>query len=1181
MPTDIDNLRIKINAESKKANEAIDQLVGKIDRLTTSLSKINGASLINFSSGVEKLGSAMQGINNIKTADFTRLTKNLTRLSTLDVSNLSNVSSDVLFAASAFEKLGKSAYEADQIGSLVKSISKLGNKSVVNAIDNIPKLAKAIRELMEEVSKSPKISENLVQMTNAVANLASQGNKVKSASDNLINGLDGTKKATKKASNGFKGLSSVIGKLYQTYYWIGNLFKFAKDSIKNTADYIEAYNYFDVSLGKIGSDWAKQYDKYGYENADAYAKSFSKRLTEKLQGLSGIQIDVGKDGMGLLTDTSMKNLGLNIQEVTQYASQLASVTNSIGQTGEVSLAAASAFTKLGADISSLFNIDYSTAMKNLQSGLIGQSRALYKYGIDITNATLQTYAYNLGLSKSISEMTQAEKMQIRMIAILDQSKVSWGDQSNTINSISNMFRQFANNVKEAGMVLGQLFIPILQKVMPVVNGVMIAIKRLLVSIAGLLGVKVDFGSFGTGYNQLEDTADTMDDVAAGYDKATASAKKYQNQILGFDEINKLTETETGGSSGGSGGVAAGIDLTDEILKATSEYEKAWKEAFDNMENQAQKWADRVSKLFKPILKIFKDFAVGDFFQAGQDVTDLVVSITDFFTTAIKKVNWIGIGKKIGQFFAGIDWIKILNHVGLLIWTAIEAAIKAWAGSFSVAPIQTVIITAFALFKWTKLGKVITAGFSKWFDSYWSKNISKPILDKMNELGKEIQKKVSTFAGSINEFLGSFGSSLPKFAAVGGVFTAIAAFIGIVSADKNRELKEFYKTNATGVLALEDVQDNLKSLNDEYNSFAKDTEKLDVLAGKYWELANKTSLTNEEQNLLIGYANQLVDDMPELADVIDTTTGKYTGQRDEVKKLIEKTVDYYKTLAYQDYIKKYTSELVELEMQQETNRKELEKNKEALEKIQSPLAEYNRGNITAAEFVKQTGMNVYTATRRCDEYRDAIEKDTEADKSYSGSIEDANEKIDYMQRKLDDTSTSLDNMGIVSQSVSSIVGKSLSGINFSGMGSNAGVSYGSAMADGIWSQKSKIKEAIDKIMATNIKIGGATNMLVRATPAYATGGFPEDGLFMANHSEIVGRFSNGRTAVANNDQITQGIAAAVAPAVYNAVMSAMINSNSSNGNNQMMYVEVKTQNDEVLARAVTRGQKKISRKLSPT
>ena len=52
--------------------------------------------------------------------------------------------------------------------------------------------------------------------------------------------------------------------------------------------------------------------------------------------------------------------------------------------------------------------------------------------------------------------------------------------------------------------------------------------------------------------------------------------------------------------------------------------------------------------------------------------------------------------------------------------------------------------------------------------------------------------------------------------------------------------------------------------------------------------------------------------------------------------------------------------------------------------------------------------------------------------------------------------------------------------------------------------------------------------------YATGGFPEDGLFMANSRELVGRFTNGKTVVANNIQIIEGIKAGV----YEAVMSAM-------------------------------------------
>ena len=84
-------------------------------------------------------------------------------------------------------------------------------------------------------------------------------------------------------------------------------------SIESTADYIEAFNYKAVAFGKIGSEWGKEYEKYGYSNAEAYANSFSKRVDELLGKLSGLSVDIKG---GLIKADSAKNLGLNIQEIT-------------------------------------------------------------------------------------------------------------------------------------------------------------------------------------------------------------------------------------------------------------------------------------------------------------------------------------------------------------------------------------------------------------------------------------------------------------------------------------------------------------------------------------------------------------------------------------------------------------------------------------------------------------------------------------------------------------------------------------------------------------------------------------------------------------------------------------------------------------------------------------------------
>lgn len=69
-------------------------------------------------------------------------------------------------------------------------------------------------------------------------------------------------------------------------------------------------------------------------------------------------------------------------------------------------------------------------------------------------------------------------------------------------------------------------------------------------------------------------------------------------------------------------------------------------------------------------------------------------------------------------------------------------------------------------------------------------------------------------------------------------------------------------------------------------------------------------------------------------------------------------------------------------------------------------------------------------------------------------------------------------------------------------------------------------------SVGFNIGYVSEVKFGRLQGYATGGFPEDGLFMANHSELVGQFSNGKTAVANNEQIVEGISRGVSDAMSN-------------------------------------------------
>lgn len=138
---------------------------------------------------------------------------------------------------------------------------------------------------------------------------------------------------------------------------------------------------------------------------------------------------------------------------------------------------------------------------------------------------------------------------------------------------------------------------------------------------------------------------------------------------------------------------------------------------------------------------------------------------------------------------------------------------------------------------------------------------------------------------------------------------------------------------------------------------------------------------------------------------------------------------------------------------------------------------------------------------------------------------------------------------------------------------------SGIADGLTKSFQAAKDGIKSIWNSiadtlngSFTIGSTTIDI--NLPKFAHGGFPEDdSLFLANSTEMLGKFSNGQNVVANNQQITEGIA----QAVYSAIMSA-----NSGANGSTQYINNTIQIDgETIARAVTKGQKSIDRRYSPT
>lgn len=215
-------------------------------------------------------------------------------------------------------------------------------------------------------------------------------------------------------------------------------------------------------------------------------------------------------------------------------------------------------TQLGYDISSFFNISVEDAMQKLQSGISGELEPLRRLGYDLSQAKLEQTALTLGIEKSVSAMTQAEKAELRYYAIMTQVTTAQGDMARSLDAPANQLRIFQAQLTQASRAIGNIFIPILQKILPIAIAVLRVVRELADAIAKLFGFKLT----EIDYSGVGNLASGAEDAAAGFDDATSAAKELKKSVMGFDELNILNGNTASGS--GSAGMPSGSGFDFEL-----------------------------------------------------------------------------------------------------------------------------------------------------------------------------------------------------------------------------------------------------------------------------------------------------------------------------------------------------------------------------------------------------------------------------------------------------------------------------------------------------------------------------------------------------------------------------------------------------------------------------------------
>lgn len=663
-------------------------------------------------------------------------------------------------------------------------------------------LAEYKARLTESENSTRSFGSTLKSAATGFSNFISKIKNAGAATLNFAKNVRNMKSPLKLALGQISKLGNSVARLYFKYMMLSRVAGALGKVLGISSDYVEEYNYFQKAIDKIAQENKGNYKKYGYDDAKSYADSFEDRLTT----LTGKMTGYKPDKNGNLIDTDVASLGLDITQVTNFEAQIAQMTNSVGMMGEASIATSKAMTMLAGDMSSLTNMPLDTVMKNFSSGLSGAAMAVKKYGMDISVAALQETALGLGVKKNVSDMTQAEKEYLRVITMLQQSKVAWGDLAKTINSPANQFRMLKSNIKQCGLMLSRLFMPVIEKVLPWLNAMAMAVKDLMKHIGDLFGLK--FKSIGGSSSDdtsssYDDVSDSADNAADSINNAADAQKKFNKQLQGFDKLNNLTTNETskGDNDSGKGntGDTSGV-LSDALINAVEDYEKRWNEAFKSMTSDADKLKEKIETLFK------NAWDTGDGTEIGEALAttlnkgiDWVNENTSKWAKGLKKITsimgtslngfvekfkWKGLGKAIGNsikaaleaetnFFKKVNWVNLGKGLSKTLNSAIKTGVLQSYFKSMASKLRAAIETAFGAittFDFKGLGNALGQGINDFFKTMNKKN-KQTGLNGWQELGKSLSDGIKGIADSITTALDTV-----DWEQVG---QAIADFIGAI------------------------------------------------------------------------------------------------------------------------------------------------------------------------------------------------------------------------------------------------------------------------------------------------------------------------------------------------------------------------------------------------------------------
>lgn len=552
---------------------------------------------------------------------------------------------------------GKIGELATALGSLSTVQKASGLTSTINALKKLPQITASLNatDLNAFGAKMREVAAAVRPLANEMQKVSKGFSAFPIRIQKIIQSSNGLAASNAKASKSFSllgaGLSATAAKLGLYYLAFKRLASKISEWITESNAYVENLNLFTVAMGKSA------------ESAISFAEEVQR-------------------AMGIDSSEWMRNQGVFMQ-----------ISTGFGVVSEKAALMSQNMTQLGYDISSFFNISTADAMQKLQSGIAGEIEPLRRLGYAIDVATLQQVAFRHGITQSVNTMNQAQKSQLRYIAIMEQSGNVMGDLARTITTPANAMRILKQQTVQLSRALGNIFVPVIQALLPWVQAFVSLLTDAANAIAAFVGFevpKIDYSNLGGLSSGAEEAENALSD-------ATKAAKELKNATLGIDELNILAPQENATQNAFGGDLGLKLPEYDFLGDATSGID-AFKEKIVSAFNEIQKVFSpvtrKISSFFNRIKKQFSQFnwseaLVESFWETLSALSSAIELTVDVVAPFIESLNIPTIAYEGIKLYT--EAVRTLKEVIDILRPPIEKAVNKfyeWADAIGLLDLVT-------------------------------------------------------------------------------------------------------------------------------------------------------------------------------------------------------------------------------------------------------------------------------------------------------------------------------------------------------------------------------------------------------------------------------------------------------------------------------------------------------------